>query len=95
MAGNSPTVYSPRSPNISRARHRRFRSRSSSIVMGRSLAWRLAQPLSRQSPFHFEIIGFWDDRSTTTANLAWVTDFFRGHPAILFGRGLYELARSS
>ena len=30
----------------------------------------------RASPFHFEIIGFWDDPAATGANLKWVTDFF-------------------
>jgi FAD/FMN-containing dehydrogenase len=30
----------------------------------------------RQSPFHFEIIGFWEDPSMTAANLTWITDFF-------------------
>ena len=30
----------------------------------------------RTSPFHFEIIGFWDNPSATTTNLNWVTDFF-------------------
>jgi FAD/FMN-containing dehydrogenase len=30
----------------------------------------------RASPFHFEIIGFWDEASATGANLKWVTGFF-------------------
>jgi hypothetical protein len=30
----------------------------------------------RTNPFHFEIIGFWDDPAADAANLRWVTDFF-------------------
>jgi len=30
----------------------------------------------RESPFHFEIIGFWDDPAASAANRKWVTDFF-------------------
>jgi FAD/FMN-containing dehydrogenase len=30
----------------------------------------------RKNPFHFEIIGFWDDKSATETNQKWVTDFF-------------------
>ncbi len=30
----------------------------------------------RKSPFHFEIIGFWDDAPANQANLNWVEDFF-------------------
>jgi hypothetical protein len=34
----------------------------------------------RTSPFHFEIIGFWENPSATTTNLNWVTDFFEAKP---------------
>jgi FAD/FMN-containing dehydrogenase len=30
----------------------------------------------RKSPFHFEIIGFWDEPSADQANLAWVESFY-------------------
>jgi hypothetical protein len=30
----------------------------------------------RKNPFHFEIIGFWDDNSATEINQKWVIDFF-------------------
>jgi FAD/FMN-containing dehydrogenase len=35
----------------------------------------------RTSPFHFEIIGFWDDPAASATNLEWVNDFFAAtHP---------------